>query len=85
MYIFFFFFVEIKRQLPWMQYLDQTLWISTKNTVKCYKVRSNGMVAEVPDRLCTLHQKPGVKITYTTIPDVSRFVVKDDVLVSGCR
>lgn len=63
------------KQLPWMQYADQHLWISTLNTIKCYKVRNNyGTIVEDARKRLNLQKE-----------DVSRFVVKDDKAVSGCR
>ena len=66
--------MNIFRQLPWMQYADQNLWISTLNTIKCYKVRHDGTVVEESRRRLHLRNE-----------DVSRFVVKNNTVVSGCR
>lgn len=65
------------RQLPWMQY-DQihpkTMWVSTGEYINCYKVLANGLFQEDKRRkLGPLHR------------DVTRFVVKDSLVVSGCR
>lgn len=62
------------KQLPWMQYADGQLWISTVNTIKCYRVRYNGTVIEDQRKRLRLNEE-----------DVSRFVVKDNKAVSGCR
>ena len=57
-----------------MQYADGQLWISTVNTIKCYRVRYNGTVIEDQRKRLRLNEE-----------DVSRFVVKDNKVVSGCR
>ena len=67
-------FFHLYRQLPWMQYDEGQLWISTLNTIKCYRVRYNGTVTEDRRKRLQLNED-----------DVSRFVVKNNKAVSGCR
>ena len=57
-----------------MQYDEGQLWISTLNTIKCYRVRYNGTVTEDRRKRLQLNED-----------DVSRFVVKNNKAVSGCR
>lgn len=61
-----------------MQFVDRTLWISKKNVIKCYDVRDNGPPREKKSQCLTLP-------TSHNTHDVTRFVVKDNVAVSGCR
>ncbi|XP_041369377.1 F-box/WD repeat-containing protein 4-like [Gigantopelta aegis] len=62
------------RLMPWMQYEKQTIWISTQNVIRCFRLKQNGYLAENSQ-----HRLEGFR------DDVSRFVIKKDLLVAGCR
>lgn len=81
------------RQLPWMQYTRDTLWISTNNEVRCFNLKSGGRLREDRQRRLVLQHRghrrqliedsqPGPNLMNE---DVSRFVVKDNLAVCGCR
>lgn len=63
-----------KRQMPWMQYEADTLWVSSQNAMSCYTVQSDGQLKEESHRHL-----------YLPSEDVSRFVVKNNIALSGCR
>ncbi|KAK3590233.1 hypothetical protein CHS0354_041300 [Potamilus streckersoni] len=62
------------KQLPWLQYTNRKLWVSTGNTINSYTLRSDGSIQG--DHHLTFR-----------VPreDISRFVVKNDKVISGCR
>ncbi|XP_014784206.1 F-box/WD repeat-containing protein 4 isoform X1 [Octopus bimaculoides] len=65
------------KQLPWMHFDDdynKTMWLSIGSYIKCYKVLTNGLFHENCQRM--LGPLPS---------DVTRFVLKDSVIVTGCR
>jgi len=62
------------KQLPWLQLTDQNLWISYSNIVKCYTKKRDGRLQEHSHK--TIRGQSG---------DVTKFVVRDGVLVSGSR
>lgn len=86
------------RQLPWIQYAGDTLWFSTRNTIKCYRIQKNGRIREDSKHHMKLrhvgHQQQSrfghsgeeyQRYSNLMNEDVSRFVVKDNMAVSGCR
>ncbi|KAK3095089.1 hypothetical protein FSP39_010155 [Pinctada imbricata] len=63
----------MNRQLPWLVYSKEELWISDLHCIKCYQQQGNGHLQEKPKCLRGLQD------------DVSKFVVRDSKVVSGCR
>ncbi|KAK2166400.1 hypothetical protein LSH36_39g00099 [Paralvinella palmiformis] len=62
------------KQLPWLQVNNHNLWVSYKNQIRCYKQQTNGFLHELPMKLLRGHRD-----------DVGRFVVRDNMVVSGSR
>ncbi|XP_053406455.1 F-box/WD repeat-containing protein 4-like [Mercenaria mercenaria] len=89
------------RQLPWMQYTGGTIWFSVSNTIRCYRIQSDGRIREDKKQHLTLQdpkqhgrqqrrRRANFSAENNKHPnlinkDVSRFVVKDNVTISGCR
>ncbi|XP_052773792.1 F-box/WD repeat-containing protein 4-like [Mya arenaria] len=63
------------RLIPWMQYNQNVLWISGKNGIRSFDVRETGRPRE----------RKGKRLQLPNRHDVTRFVVKDNILLSGCR
>lgn len=85
------------RQLPWLQYTDEALWVSTNNEIKCFNIQKDGRVKADHRRHLMLQdgrsyrgRRGRITQEYQQCPnllnqDVSRFVVKNNLAVSGCR
>lgn len=89
------------RQLPWIQFTGDSLWFSVSNTIRCYRLQNGGKLREDRKHNLTLQDQQhkrrqeesrqlcstdeNGKYPNLTNKDVSRFVVKDDIAVSGCR
>ncbi|KAL4232160.1 F-box/WD repeat-containing protein 4 [Mactra antiquata] len=84
------------KQLPWLQYVEGRLWCSMNNTIKCYNVHKDGIPKEdlksciiLKDEKC--HRKRTVSLPDDHLhhnlhnEDISRFVIKENISVSGCR
>ena len=61
-----------------MQFVDKQLWISTRNIIRCYDVKDQGRPREKKAQSLTL---PSSRNSH----DVTKFVVKNGVAISGCR
>lgn len=57
-----------------MQLEDNQLWLSSKNTISAYGLKSDGRLQAVPHRLLTGNSD-----------DIARFVSKDGFVVAGTR
>ncbi|XP_053407077.1 uncharacterized protein LOC128559442 [Mercenaria mercenaria] len=84
-----------------MQYTGGTIWFSVSNTIRCYRIQSDGRIREDKKQHLTLQdpkqhgrqqrrRRANFSAENNKHPnlinkDVSRFVVKDNVTVSGCR
>ncbi|CAG5123207.1 unnamed protein product [Candidula unifasciata] len=62
------------RLMPWVQTTDDALWFSMGSNISCFKLHSSGQVCEVKERCLRGLQE-----------DATRFCVKKDKVVSGCR
>ncbi len=67
-------FACVCRQMPWMQLEGNMLWVSNKNIISAYGLKSDGRLLAVPYRQLTGHND-----------DVARFVSRDDFVVAGTR
>ncbi|KAH3802902.1 F-box/WD repeat-containing protein 4-like [Dreissena polymorpha] len=63
------------RLLPWMQMDQDKLWVSSKHLIRSYNLHVRGLPKKAKKHVLAL---PNTQ-------DVTRFAVKDNVVVSGCR
>lgn len=62
-----------KRQIPWLCKSDDSLWLSKSSCIRCFHCESSGRLVE--DKVHCLQAGN---------EDLTRFVVKDNIVVSGC-
>ncbi|BFZ01196.1 hypothetical protein BsWGS_04235 [Bradybaena similaris] len=69
------FAVKHKRKLiPWVQSTDDGLWFSMGSSIRCFNLCASGHLREVKERCL-----------YGLEEDATRFCIKKDKVVSGCR
>lgn len=62
------------RLLPWLQRVENTMWMSRGNLIIKYNIKDNGQICESAGRPL---RGPNT--------DVTRFVINNGLVVSGCR
>ncbi|XP_064630834.1 F-box/WD repeat-containing protein 4-like [Lineus longissimus] len=61
------------RQMPWLQIVGDQIYVSHNNLIHCYRLTKKGTLQQLMNRTLNGHTE-----------DVSRFICKDDKIVSGC-